>query len=333
MNILSIVNAGKRQYGENHWLWAIWTAIDMTPESEQHSTWNKTEPTAKGFCPSKQAAKRAAWAAIKSHSPDWPRAYERSWCRQMLWEKQTNDSRPFFSRCKAGKDKWLWVVHKEICYWDNEPIVHGFATSPELAHEQAAAAVGPLQQAPNMMAEHFRSKQAALKRSQRKATTSGTTALEFVYNCHSYYSDFDGGRQDSITPYRIVKKTKKRIYVEAEPYREDRSTSGDWRDFVVDTFVLDRSHFEKTGKARRNKGWYNTFYSDPAIYHAERRSTDYRPECFVGLGVPAGATVKEIQSAYRRLARKTHPDSGGDAEEFKKVHAWFEDAMAMVSAA
>jgi len=39
MNILSITNAGKRQYGENHWFWAIWIAIeqtpDVTPEAEQ----------------------------------------------------------------------------------------------------------------------------------------------------------------------------------------------------------------------------------------------------------------------------------------------------------
>ena len=39
------------------------------------------------------------------------------------------------------------------------------------------------------------------------------------------------------------------------------------------------------------------------------------------LGVEAGATKREIRNAYRRKARKLHPDVGGDAESFKQLHA------------
>lgn len=157
--------------------------------------------------------------------------------------------------------------------------------------------------------------------------------LECVYECHFYCSEYDGSEHDSITLYRIVKKTKKRIYVEAEPYCEEvRPPCGDWQDYVVKTFVLDRAEFEAEGKARRRKKPYETYYAGPAIYYAERRSKAHRPECFVCLGVPAGATVDEIRSAYRRLAREAHPDAGGSAEAFKGIQKWYEEANWLVNA-
>ena len=42
------------------------------------------------------------------------------------------------------------------------------------------------------------------------------------------------------------------------------------------------------------------------------------------LGVPKSATADEIKKAYRRLARKHHPDAGGSEERFKEVGAAYE---------
>jgi len=42
------------------------------------------------------------------------------------------------------------------------------------------------------------------------------------------------------------------------------------------------------------------------------------------LGVADNATEKEIKSAYRRLSKQHHPDSGGDEETFKEVSAAFD---------
>ncbi len=42
------------------------------------------------------------------------------------------------------------------------------------------------------------------------------------------------------------------------------------------------------------------------------------------LGVGAGATKTEIRSAFRRLARKFHPDRGGDPAKFRELVAAFE---------
>ena len=39
------------------------------------------------------------------------------------------------------------------------------------------------------------------------------------------------------------------------------------------------------------------------------------------LGIDPGATKRDIRNAYRRKARKLHPDMGGDPEAFKQLHA------------
>ncbi|SRR5579871_2538595 len=41
---------------------------------------------------------------------------------------------------------------------------------------------------------------------------------------------------------------------------------------------------------------------------------------YVLLGIEPGATKREIKNAYRRKARKLHPDVGGDAEAFKQLY-------------
>ncbi len=42
------------------------------------------------------------------------------------------------------------------------------------------------------------------------------------------------------------------------------------------------------------------------------------------LGVPKSATAEEIKKAYRRLARKHHPDTGGTEEKFKEIGEAYE---------
>jgi len=50
------------------------------------------------------------------------------------------------------------------------------------------------------------------------------------------------------------------------------------------------------------------------------------------LGLPVDATRGEAQRAFRRLARQTHPDAGGDAAAFHAVAgAWAELAAVLPS--
>ncbi len=39
------------------------------------------------------------------------------------------------------------------------------------------------------------------------------------------------------------------------------------------------------------------------------------------LGVPAHATEEEVRHAFRRAARRAHPDAGGDASTFRSLVA------------
>ena len=55
------------------------------------------------------------------------------------------------------------------------------------------------------------------------------------------------------------------------------------------------------------------------------------PECLVRLGfseMPADAG--QVRSRYRQLARAMHPDAGGDASAFTKLHEAYEQAMTMI---
>lgn len=40
---------------------------------------------------------------------------------------------------------------------------------------------------------------------------------------------------------------------------------------------------------------------------------------FATLGLPAGAPLEEVKSAYRSKVKDVHPDQGGDEDEFKRV--------------
>ena len=48
------------------------------------------------------------------------------------------------------------------------------------------------------------------------------------------------------------------------------------------------------------------------------------PDYYKTLGVPRTATADEIKKAFRKLARKHHPDAGGDEAKFKEISEAYE---------
>lgn len=211
----------------------------------------------------------------------------------------------------------------------DEPLLQGVASSVEAAYEDAERAVGPVQQGANWHAKVARNKELALKRKATPTDSRHATSVEFVYDCHPSFSQ-DGGSVDDIIKYQIVRKTKKRIYVDYRPYREPpMPCSGERHNYETRTFVLDRKELEETGKASSRRRSYATFYSDPSLYFAERR-VDTWPECLQRLGVSADATADDIKAAYRTLAKHTHPDRGGDTKHFVAIKKSFDEAMKYV---
>ena len=50
------------------------------------------------------------------------------------------------------------------------------------------------------------------------------------------------------------------------------------------------------------------------------------------LGLEANATKREVRNAYRRKARKLHPDAGGDEAAFKQLHEAYRRVLAAAKA-
>jgi hypothetical protein len=61
------------------------------------------------------------------------------------------------------------------------------------------------------------------------------------------------------------------------------------------------------------------FFKKKARFVSDRALTHYQV-----LGVPTTATEREIKAAYRRAARQSHPDHGGDPAAFRRVTAAYE---------
>ena len=57
------------------------------------------------------------------------------------------------------------------------------------------------------------------------------------------------------------------------------------------------------------------------------------PDYYKTLGVPRTATADEIKKAFRKLARKHHPDAGGDEAKFKELNEAYEVSVATTRSA
>lgn len=60
-------------------------------------------------------------------------------------------------------------------------------------------------------------------------------------------------------------------------------------------------------------------FETPESVGVEERVSHPARKAFATLGLPAGASLDEVKSAYRRKAKDVHPDQGGDEDEFKRV--------------
>lgn len=207
-----------------------------------------------------------------------------------------------FSRCSLGRERWFWCVWRDDAIFEGlSSFDSGFTTSSAEAEEVVKQWYPEARQVAAYYASHADTREIAARR-MPNTTTTESKPVEFLYSDH--YSEFSESTWSTALP--IVKKTKKCVFVI------------DWNDRLR---RLDRAKFEAEGEIM-GRGWWECFFTTPI----EKRRSTYRPEWADILGVTASASIDEIADAYRRKALETHPDKGGDPEEFKRVQAAFEEA-------
>jgi hypothetical protein len=90
-------------------------------------------------------------------------------------------------------------------------------------------------------------------------------------------------------------------------------------------------HYQGTPFSYKNFEKEEHFYDDSNFF--DDPFEDFNPKPFRRsssydiLGIDEDADETEIKQAFRRMALLTHPDKGGDPEEFKKVREAYESLI------
>jgi hypothetical protein len=230
--------------------------------------------------------------------------------------------RTFFAVTSLGKDRWYWVVWPslEMRQSSGEPARHlaeGYEHTKAEAVERALKVAG-------MRGEWVAAKYAKAYRGRHSQGRQTLEAVEFLYRD---VQDMATGQWRSV-PHRVGKKTKKYVYVERRPYNPERLT-GSWLDRDVPTFRLDRAMLEHKGYAFvpltadvDDPLFFAVPYKERVVQYAGQAFT-----CFSLFGLSFPCTVAEVKAAYRRLAKRAHPDHGGSHGEFLKLQAAYEQAL------
>jgi hypothetical protein len=107
------------------------------------------------------------------------------------------------------------------------------------------------------------------------------------------------------------------VYI-AKIDRKKRREYNQFRKYVLQTEGVDVGPY---------KSLYESFWD---MYRREqRKALQSQAATMLGLELDANTeiTKREVKNAYRRKARKLHPDVGGDAESFKQLYAAYRDIL------
>lgn len=237
----------------------------------------------------------------------------------------------FFALASVGKDRWYWVVWPSLAQLSKMPSgVQAGEVGPHLVEgyeKTKAEAVDRALEVAGMNSKWVAAKYARqYHRQRRQAKGSGSVplSLEFLYHDHQDPAT----REWYSLPHRIVKKTKKYVYVERRPYDSDQRT-GSWLDDEAETFRLNRPMLETEGYALTPIAEVE----DPLFFTTPYQERARQPlTCLLRLGLTFPCTVAEVKAAYRRLVKQVHPDQGGNHDEFLKLQAAYEQALRLCQA-
>jgi hypothetical protein len=240
--------------------------------------------------------------------------------REREEESQRYWAQPCYSACSVGKTRWYWVAYpSRNAAWDKAlPPASGYAATRENAEAAAMAAVPGAVNNGNFQARGRHRTLAAERRTERLASkppkTADTAPIEYLYS--SWLSDYDN--EYRWTQHRIIKRTAKKVFVEDESFG---------------TRVLDREKLEREGYAFGGRIGHTMYYTEKAMQEREAQRYSYRPPCVGALGLSWPCTLDDIKRAWRGLARKLHPDHGGDAAAFRDMRSHYETALRLVGGA
>lgn len=149
-----------------------------------------------------------------------------------------------------------------------------------------------------------------------KPKTQEASKMEFAYRW-DWDWDWTGMSHKNIIKYQIVKKTKKLIWINREPYRPG-SNDGYW----TRCFIFNRHVFENF-----NSVWSESagahFYKNENIMLAEGLKSS-ETDLNKLFGIEGEMTLDKLKAAYRKKCKELHPDHGGDKERFVKMHEVYE---------
>ena len=247
-------------------------------------------------------------------------------------QAQRSKNKTFFAVTSLGKNRWYWVVWPSLAMTQarqsGRPLAEGYEPTKADAVDQALEIAGldgewmAAKYAKDYYQQRSREKRAAAQ-GRVYAPEALPVALEFLYH----------DRQDEATkswfsvPHRVVKKTKKYIYVEQQPY-EATQRSGSWLEHDIATFRLSRMMLEREGYALTPV----TEIDDPLFFTTpiQDRTAQFAyqtPACLRTLNLTFPCTDVEVKAAYRKLAKAAHPDQGGSEEKFRELQAAYEQAL------
>ncbi len=237
-----------------------------------------------------------------------------------------------FAVASLGKDRWFWVVWPSIYQLESGEFGQenswGYERTKAEAVDQALAVAGADgKRFPATYAKQYHK----LKRSfeqgtpqRRDRSGSPPAAREYVYH----------DERDPLTQrwysvrHRIAKTTQRYVYVEQRPHDPNRLT-GTWIDHTDELYRLNRRTLEREGYALAP---VTAELDDPMFFVTPFHERVTRPDgdtpsCLVRLGLSYPSSIAQVKAAYRHLAKRLHPDYGGDKEEFLALQAAYEQAL------
>lgn len=149
-------------------------------------------------------------------------------------------------------------------------------------------------------------------------------SVRYVY-CE-YYSAF--GRKAGTAFHRIIHSTATTLYIDSgNEYLQG------WRGFSIPLVIkLNRAELENEGRAwsKSQRRFYYASSSPASNMDDYGGSTEEEPvpDFVKPLGLSIPFSIEDVEAAFRRKAKHSHPDLGGNSEDFILLRQVYERALA-----